>query len=233
MGRKADRLYLIHNYYLSWTFPYFHGLFHLILWLCRKKSLESSLSPWQHRGPSIPPLPSSPGPCVLFLPSSLQEVQRVSWYWSPGTLVTFPCCSQSWWGSHGLVLEDEEEKKPWGQGWHWVFLKGVPEHEEMREPSDQGDKATKGAGAGAGDGASRARGARHQSQNPNMVRVGRALWRSSGAKLPGSCFPWSSPKPKHMACADKLSPASRHKRRSHLLLKRATSWVGDTSGDSG
>ena len=67
----------------------------------------------------------------------------MSWYWLPCTLVTFPCCSQSWWGWHGLVLELEEEKKPRGQARHWVFSKGVPAHGEARRPSAQGDKVAR------------------------------------------------------------------------------------------
>lgn len=69
----------------------------------------------------------SPAPCVLLPPPGLQDVHRVSWYLLPCTLVTFPCCSQSWCGWHGLVLE-VEEKKPWGQSRHWVSSKGVPVH---------------------------------------------------------------------------------------------------------
>lgn len=64
----------------------------------------------------------------------------MSWYGLPGTLVTFPCCSQSWCGWHGLVLELEEEKKPRGQARHWVFSKGVPAHGEARGPSARGDE---------------------------------------------------------------------------------------------
>lgn len=129
---------------------YFYKPLHLIFHLSRKKSPESSLSPWQPRGPGIPPSPqshgSSPGPCVLLLLPSLQEVQRVSWYWLPCTLVTFPCCSQSWCGWHGLVLESEEEKKPRGQARHWVFSKGVPAHGEARGPLARGDKLAKERG---------------------------------------------------------------------------------------
>lgn len=52
----------------------------------------------------------SPGPSVLLPLPGLQEVQRVSWYLLPCTLVTFPCFSQSWCGWHGLVPELEEKK---------------------------------------------------------------------------------------------------------------------------
>lgn len=83
----------------------------------------------------------SPDPCVLLPFPSLQDMQRVSWYLLPCTLVTFPCCSQSWCGWHGLVLE-LEEKKPWGQSWHWVSSKGVPVHGETRGLS--GDKLAQG-----------------------------------------------------------------------------------------
>lgn len=68
----------------------------------------------------------SPGPRVLLLPPTLQEVHRVSWYWFPGTLVSFPSCVQFWCTWHGSVLELEEEKEPRGQVWHCVFSKGEP-----------------------------------------------------------------------------------------------------------
>lgn len=70
----------------------------------------------------------------------------MSWKRLPGTLVTLPCCSQSWWGWHGRVLEAAEEKKPWGQGWHWVFLKGVPVQGEARGPSARGGEMAKEQG---------------------------------------------------------------------------------------
>lgn len=63
---------------------------------------------------------------MLLLLPSLQEVQRVSWYLLPGTLVTLCSLEQFWCCWHGLVLELEEEKKPGEQGLHWVFSKGVP-----------------------------------------------------------------------------------------------------------
>lgn len=50
----------------------------------------------------------------------------MSWYLLPGTLVTLFSLEQFWCCWHGSVLDLEEEKKPGGQGLHWVFLKGVP-----------------------------------------------------------------------------------------------------------
>lgn len=61
-------------------------------------------------------------------------------------MVILPCCSQSWWDWHGLVLEAAAEKKPLGQGWHWVFLKGVPVQGEATGPSAQGDEMAKEQG---------------------------------------------------------------------------------------
>lgn len=68
----------------------------------------------------------SPGSRVLLLPLILQEVHRVSWYWFPGTLVSFPSCVQFWCARHGSVLELEEEKEPRGQARHCVFSEGEP-----------------------------------------------------------------------------------------------------------
>lgn len=73
----------------------------------------------------------------------------MSWYWLPSTLTTLPCCSQSWCGWHGSVLEVEEEKKPRGQALHWVFSKGVPVNGEGR-----GCQPGVMTGQGAGDDAS-------------------------------------------------------------------------------
>lgn len=149
-----------------------------------QRTAASSAGPWR-----------SPGPWVLLLlPCALQEVQRVSWYSFPCTLITFPCCTQSWCGWHGSVLEPEE-KKPRGHLRHWVSSKGVPAggHGDIRRHPQTMHWGTRWSKTEAPEGVQPAAGQREVNVHPNHPQAGmpKGLAGAGRRRRPVRC--WKGP----------------------------------------